>query len=320
MDMTLLAVLLAAVSVALGVWGVGNFVGDAVSGERKKLQARLAGEGQLLVSGQTFTALRREVKLEGLSSLLIRVPGMVWLHRSLEQTWPGMTLNKFILIAAAAGATAFIFVMAMFLSLFLALPAAAAAFALPFFILSSRRAKRERMMADGLPEAMDFLSRVLRAGHSLSTGLQMLGQELPEPLAGEFRKAYDDHSLGRSLEDSLKDAAARIPSSEFGFFVTAVLIQRQTGGDLAEVLDKISDMIRGRIRLQQHVKAKTAEGRFTGYILTAFPVVMFFISYAMNPAYASVLLYGTGLYLLIGAGALCLMGLICIRKITTVKV
>jgi tight adherence protein B len=99
-----------------------------------------------------------------------------------------------------------------------------------------------------------------------------------------------------------------------------VLIQRQTGGDLSEVLNNISDMIRGRLRLQQHVKAKTAEGRFTGYILTAFPIIMFFLSYALNPGYASVLLHGTGLYLLMGAGALCAVGLFVIRKITTVRV
>jgi tight adherence protein B len=320
MDATLLTVILVSLTVAMLVWGVGVFVGEAVTGERKKIQQRLAGEGHLLASGQTFTAVRRDMKLEGIAGVLIRLPGMESLHRSLEQTWPGMSLTKFLSIAAGMALTAFLLVAALSFSILLAVPAGAIAFAMPFWLLSSRRAKRERLMADGLPEAMDFLSRVLRAGHSLSTGLQMLGQELPEPLAGEFRKAYDDHSLGRSLDEALKDAAARIPSSEFGFFVTAVLIQRQTGGDLSEVLDNISDMIRGRLRLQQHVKAKTSEGRFTGYILTAFPVVMFFISYAMNPAYASVLLQGTGLYLLFTAGGLCLLGLYCIRKITTVKV
>jgi tight adherence protein B len=320
MDDTILTVILAALSVALLVWGVGIWVGEAVSGDRKKLAQRLAGEGHLLTTGQPFVALRREIKLTGVSGFLVRLPGMVRLHLALEQTWPGTTLAKFLAAAGAMAFLAFVIVGTIFISLLLAIAAAAAAVALPFVVLSSRRSKRQRMMAEEIPEALDFLGRILRAGHSLSTGLQMVGQELPEPLAGEFRRAYDDHSLGRTMDDALKDAAARIASTDFGFFVTAVLIQRQTGGDLSEVLNNISDMIRGRLRLQQHVKAKTAEGRFSGYILTAFPIVMFFVSYALNPAYASVLLHGIGLYLLIGAGVLCLAGLLIIRKITTVRV
>ena len=113
----------------------------------------------------------------------------------------------------------------------------------------------------------------------------------------------------------------RIESSDFAFFVTAVLIQRQTGGDLSEVLRNISGMIRGRVRLGQHVKAKTAEGRFTGYVLVAFPAVMFLLSYYMNPGYAGLLVSDpTGRMLLGTAVGLQVMGLLAIRKITTVKV
>ena len=141
------------------------------------------------------------------------------------------------------------------------------------------------------------------------------------PLSGEFRRAYEQHSLGLSLEDALREAAVRIESSDFAFFVTAVLIQRQTGGDLSEVLKNISGMIRGRVRLSQHVKAKTAEGRFTGYVLVAFPAVMFLISYYLNPVYAGVLLHDPGGRMLLGAAVgLQLLGLFAIKKITTVKV
>jgi tight adherence protein B len=319
MDTMLLIIVLAGMTVALVVWGLGAF-SDNSSAARKKLQQRLAGENQIVEAGQAFTAIRREVKLEGISGKLVKLPGMEKLHVALEQTWPGVSLAKFLGIAGALGVLAFLVVGGIFFSVMLGLAAGGVAAALPFMLLSSRRGKRRQLMAEELPEAMDFLGRILRAGHSLSTGLQMVGQELPEPLAGEFRRIYDSHSLGRSLEESLKEAAARVPSTDFGFFVTAVLIQRQTGGDMAEVLDNISDMIRGRLRLQQHVKAKTAEGRLSGYILTAFPVIMFFLSYALNPPYASVLLEGQGLYLLATAGGLCLVGLFVIRKITQVKV
>jgi tight adherence protein B len=149
----------------------------------------------------------------------------------------------------------------------------------------------------------------------------MMSEELPEPLAGEFRRAYDQHSVGISLEQALKDMVQRIDSTDFAFFVTATLIQRQTGGDLSEVLKNISGMIRQRIRLQQHVRAKTAEGRFTGYILAAFPFLMFVISYTLNPTYAGVLIQSsTGIGMLITAFAMTLLGLFLIRKLTTVKV
>ncbi len=149
----------------------------------------------------------------------------------------------------------------------------------------------------------------------------MMADELPMPLSGEFRRCYDAHSVGQALEESLKDTAVRVDNPDFGFFVTAILIQRQTGGDLSEVLDNISDMIRQRIRLGQHVKAKTAEGRFTGYILVVFPVVLFFVSYYLNPGYASVLLHtSTGLWLLATAAVMLMLGTWAIRKITTIKV
>ena len=172
-----------------------------------------------------------------------------------------------------------------------------------------------------LPEALDFLSRIMRAGHSLSTGLQMMADELPLPLSAEFRKVYDGHSLGQPLEEALKEMSVRVDSTDFSFFVTAVLIQRQTGGDLSEVLGNISNLVRQRMRLSQSVAAKTAEGRFTGYILVGFPVVMFMICYYLNPE-----LYGgfakatKGKYLLGTAGGLVSLGMFCIRKITTIRV
>jgi tight adherence protein B len=320
MDLTLIAVILAAMSVALLVWGLGLWAGDAMDGERKKLQQRLAGEARLMEMEPAFKAIRRQVDLAGFSGVLVKLPGMLWLHEALEQTWPKATLAKFLATAAGLSVAAFIVAFAFLDSLLLAVMAGGFAAAAPFLLLSSRRSRRQERFSQQIPEALDFLGRILRAGHSLSTGLQMVSEELPEPLAGEFRRAYADHSLGRSLDDALKDTSSRVGSTDFGFFVTAVLIQRQTGGDLAEVLDNISEMIRGRLRLQQHVRAKTSEGRLTGYILTGFPVVMFILSYAMNPSYASVLLHGTGLYLLITAGFMCMLGLFFIRKITKVSV
>jgi tight adherence protein B len=191
----------------------------------------------------------------------------------------------------------------------------------PFLVLMNKRNKRQRQIADQLPDALDFLGRALRAGHSMITAFQMMSDELPEPISGEFRRVFDQHSLGAPLEDCLRAAAMRVESTDFAFFVTSALIQRQTGGDMSEVLNNITGMIRARVRLQQHVKAKTAEGRFTGYILSAFPALMFVLSYCLNKEYAGRLLEdATGMCLLGGALGLQLLGLFVIRKLTTVQV
>ena len=191
----------------------------------------------------------------------------------------------------------------------------------PIFLVSSKRAKRKHQFNQLLPEALDFLSRVLRSGQSMSTGLQMMSQELPDPLAAEFRRCYDQHSLGQSLEDGLRDMAVRVNSTDFAFFVTAVVIQRQSGGDLGGVLNNISSMIRKRQRLAQSVKSKTSEGRFTGYIMVCFPAVMFGIIYMINPEYGNTLLHTDMGHKFLGvAFGLQMLGLFLIRKITTIRV
>jgi tight adherence protein B len=320
MDDTISILLLVLASIALLVWGLSSIFSDATRNNHKRLQQRLAQEGRAASLEPAARVIKRDIEVAGWSAVFIKLPGMESLHRAIEQTWPKLTLARFLGIAGGIGLVAFLLAGAIFGSLLLACAASVAGGVIPFMVLSMRRSKRQRMLNEQLPEALDFLSRILRAGHSLTTGLQMVGEELPNPLAEEFRRAYNSHSLGRTLDDALKEARVRVNSTDFGFFVTAVMIQRQTGGDLAEVLDNISGMIRSRLRLQQHVMAKTAEGRFTGYILTGFPVAMFFITYAMNPPYAGVLLEGTGLYLLGTAAVMVVIGLIVIRKITKVTV
>jgi tight adherence protein B len=228
---------------------------------------------------------------------------------------------RFLGISAGLALTGWLLLLVWMDSAWVALAAAGVGAYLPYMVVVKKKSKRQRKMAEQLPEALDFLQRILRAGHSLSTGLSMMAEELPQPLSAEFRRCYDEHSLGQPLEECLREMTGRIESTDFAFFVTAVLIQRQTGGDLSQLLGNISGMIRQRIRLQQYVKAKTAEGRFTGYILVCFPVLMFFIASSMNPEYKKNLLgTSSGLTMLGIAAALIVLGLVTIRKITTVRV
>ncbi|MEM8873469.1 MAG: type II secretion system F family protein [Planctomycetota bacterium] len=239
----------------------------------------------------------------------------------LVQAYPDFGLDKFFYLVAGFGGGAALIVLLFTGSAFVALVAAIMFGLMPFMWLTRKRNKRQRLMEDQIPDSLDFLARSLKAGHSLSTGFQMMGEELPAPINEEFARAYDRHSLGTSMEDALKQMIKHVESTDFAFFVTAVLIQRQTGGDLCKVLENISEMIRQRIRLQKSVKAKTAEGRFTGYILTAFPAVLFVICYVMAPDNWGVLLEDSlGQMMLGGAFCMQLMGLFMIRKMTTLKV
>ena len=322
MDGMFLPILVAA-AVAIFVWAVVAAVAGSGRGVRRKLQQRLSVEGRQ--DGSAGAAGGRSIivqlEVQGLPEFLARRPFIQRLNRHVVQAYPDQPLVRFLAKAAAYAVVFGTVTLLITTSLPVGLAAGAAAGYVPFFLLGARRAKRQRQISLQLPESLDFLTRILRAGHSLSTGLQMMGDELPEPLSAEFRRAYEQHSLGLSLEDSLREAAARIESSDFAFFVTAVLIQRQTGGDLSEVLKNISGMIRGRVRLNQHVKAKTAEGRFTGYVLVAFPAVMFLLSYYMNPGYAGILIHDPGGRMLLGiAVGLQMLGLFAIKKITTVRV
>jgi tight adherence protein B len=320
MDGMFLPILIAG-SVALLCFTIWQITSKAIDPEKRKLKQRLTTDG---VSGKADEQLSITMNKEvtGLSGTLTQFTSIFdGLHAKVRQAYPNLSLVMFLTIC---GLLAFMLYIIAFLisgSPIVGSVAGLVGAYVPFVLLAKKRNKRQQTLALQLPEALDFLSRILKSGHSLSTGLQMMSEELPKPLGQEFRRAYDQHSLGMTMDDSLKDMATRIESTDFAFFVTAVLIQRQTGGDLSEVLGNISGMIRQRIRLQQHVKAKTAEGRFTGYILSAFPAVMFVIISMMNPDYTSVLWKTTtGMWLLATAFGLMLSGLFCIKKITTVRV
>jgi tight adherence protein B len=322
MDTLLLPILTASAAGSL-VYAVAQLITAAIDNEKRKLQQRLSGSRgrQMGGAGDARRSITYQTEAVGFSGVLAQLPLLSGMHRYLLQSYPELTLARFLGITAGAWAVTLVLVGALLESLAVALLVSVGVGYLPFLAVLQRRSRRQRAFADTLPDALDFLARALKAGHSFSTGLQMMGEELPQPLAGEFRRCHDQHGLGQPLEEALKDMAERIDSKDFAFFVTAVLIQRQTGGDLGEVLRNISGMIRQRIRLQQHVKAKTAEGRFTGYILVAFPAVMFLIVAVLNPSYAATLTNTTtGHKMLALACGLQVVGLYAIRKITTVKV
>jgi tight adherence protein B len=289
--------------------------------KKRKLQERLSGEAERYQASSAYAPISlQQQKQDAVALALSQFSFFSDFDRKFKQAYPNVVFGRFIILTLGIAATVAAFIVMVMGSLIAAILVAAAIIAIRFWIVLMKFNKRQRQMNDQLPDALEFLARILRAGHSLATGLQMGGDELPEPLASEFRRCYDQHSLGQTLEVGMRDMAGRVGTSDFAFFVTAVLIQRQTGGDLAEVLGNISGMVRARIRLQQHVKAITAEGRLVGYILLVLPVVFWCIMYALNPEYAGVLIYEReGIYMLSVALVMQLLGLITIKRIVSVK-
>lgn len=192
---------------------------------------------------------------------------------------------------------------------------------LPFFWLKFRRKRRMKAFSSQLPDALDMLSRSLRAGQSLSSGFNVIATEMSAPIATEFERVFEEQNLGVAIDDSLEDLSCRVPDLDLKFFCTAVVLQRQTGGDLAEILDKISYLIRERFKILGQVQALTGEGRLSGIVLLALPVLLFGVVYKLNPDYMMILFREPlGKKLLVGAIIMQVLGALVIRKIVNIKV
>jgi tight adherence protein B len=193
--------------------------------------------------------------------------------------------------------------------------------AMPIAWLMMKRKKRLNAFSKQLPEALELLSRSLRAGHSLASGMGLVGSEMNAPLATEFARTFDEQNLGISLDEALEQMTVRVPNLDLRFFATAVILQRQTGGDLAEILEKIGRLIRDRFKLAGQIQALTGEGRLSGVVLLALPPTLFLTMLYINYDYAMVLFRDeTGKKLMAGALVLQLVGALVIRKIITIKV
>lgn len=192
---------------------------------------------------------------------------------------------------------------------------------LPILWVFWRRRKRFKQFAVQLPDALDMLGRALRAGQSLSAGFSLVANEMPAPLGKEFGRVFDEQNLGVPLNESLTNLTNRVPNLDLKFFATAVILQRQTGGDLAEILDKISALIRQRFQIWGQIQALTGEGRLSGIVLMALPVVLFLAVYKLNPDYIMVLFTDPlGKKMLAVAVFLQILGALVIRKIVNIKV
>jgi tight adherence protein B len=258
----------------------------------------------------------------GSPSLLSRViPNAEKLNLLYEQADVGFSFDRFMIAVVILAVAGSVFGLVFRLPA-LAIPVAALVWgALPFFWLIRRRRKRIDQFVETMPEAVELVSRALRAGHGLASGLHLVAEEMNGPIADEFNRVFEEQNLGIPIEVSLRNMADRIPVMDVRFFVIAVVIQRSTGGDLAEVLDKIGRLVRQRFELHGHVKSLTAEGRLSGIILLGMPPsLLVFLSF-LNYDYVS-LLFSTplGVKILSITAAGQVVGAFVIKKIVAIKV
>jgi tight adherence protein B len=192
---------------------------------------------------------------------------------------------------------------------------------IPLIALYLKRKRRLANFGKQLPEALELIGRALRAGHSLASGFKLVADEMAAPIAIEFERCYEAQNLGIPLEDAIEEMTNRVPNLDLRFFATAVILQRQTGGDLAEILDKIGYLVRERFKIWGQIQALTGEGRLSGIVLLALPPALFVVMWYLNPGYSMTLFTDPmGIQMLVGAVVMQLFGALVIRHIVNIKV
>jgi len=193
--------------------------------------------------------------------------------------------------------------------------------ALPFMFLKFKRTRRLRAFEEMFPEALDLIARALKAGHAFATGLKMAADELDEPVGPEFRKTFDEQNFGLPLKDALENLTLRIPILDVRFFATALLIQRETGGNLSEILENLAHVVRERFKILRQVRVYTAHGRLTGYVLLALPAVLGIALSFINPDHMNMLFREKmGQILLMVAMVMQTIGYLWIKQVVKIEV
>ncbi len=282
--------------------------------KKKKLEAVAAAPKSLIEAedqstGRMAVRLLQKYQVHHKLQELLEQAGLRWHVARLVHACMGCFLIGYLVAWLVADLRSF------------GLLAGAAAATFPFLYVIRTRATRLHKFEEQFPESLEFVARSMRAGHAFSVSLEMLHREFQEPLSGEFRRTFEEHNLGLPLETALQKLAKRVPLLDVHFFVSAVLLQKRTGGNLAEILDKLAYVIRERFKLRGRIKAISAHGKMTGTALTLIPVGVGVIMFYVNPYYANFFLNDeVGHYLIGGAVLLQLIGYAVIQKIVSIEV
>ncbi|NOX59535.1 MAG: type II secretion system F family protein [Planctomycetes bacterium] len=324
-EIDLVQIVLPLVGAIMLSYGIFQVIVESRNGERKKVLDRLRGESTRAKDAAAASILKRNTLTEDAGNIINKTFGKLAfiprLQNLLDQANLDWSATKMIAHLFSAGLILSAGLVMLNFSVLAACGIGASVFFAPIGYVSMRRKRRMKKLVNQLPDVFEMMSQALRAGHSLASAIQLVHEQLPDPISLEFGRVFHEQNLGIKIEDALLGMADRVDSLDVRMFVTAVLIQRTTGGDLAEILDKIGAVIRGRIELFGMVQGLTSEGRLSGWVLFALPIIVFMATIKLNYEYASLLwTHPTGKIMLATACGMELMGLAMIRWIVNIKV
>lgn len=239
----------------------------------------------------------------------------------LDQAAMETSVTKFVTISAILAGLGFVIPILLNLPFYIGPIVGIMLGVMPITFAWFKRGQRLSKFGKQLPDALELIARALRAGHSLGAGFHLVSEEMLDPIGSEFRKVFESQNLGIPLEEAITDMTERVPNLDLKFFGTAVILQRQTGGDLAEILDKIGRLVRQRMELYGQIQALTGEGRISGVVLLGLPPALFIVMWRLNPEYVMTLFTDPlGNKMLAGAIVMQLIGAWVIHKIIDIKV
>jgi len=285
---------------------------------RKRLQAEVVQEvpKRLKLANKD----KRLSEVATLNTALIRANRFTGsLQRSLTQAGMQATVGTILLSSACLGLGTYVVVRMLTFSTPMGVGAGLFVAMIPFWIVNYKKNQRLRQFEEQFPEAIDLIARALRAGHAFTTGLAMVAEEIKKPVGEEFKLLYDRQNFGMPLPEAMRAFADRIPLVDARFFVTAVLTQRETGGNLGEVLDNLASVIRDRFRVKRQVRVLTAHGRITGWILAAMPPALAGMMFITVPSHMMMMINDPiGVQMIVGALVLQVLGTLTIRKLVDI--
>lgn len=324
MSLTILAILIFVVTTLL-IISVFYFLVIAPS-EKKRLRQRIETVKADLATADSMDPEARLLRSELLSDipffhqLLLNIPGTTKLRLFIQQSATETTVGMLLTISILSGWVVFLVCMLLGVATVLSLIFAVMALCVPFLVISIKRQRRFLRFEELFPDAIDLLSRAVRAGHAFTTGLDLIAKEMPSPVSDEFGRAYTEQNLGLPLRDALENLMNRVPLTDVRIFVTALMIQRESGGNLAEILDNLSHVIRERFKLMRQIRVYTAQGRISLYVLLAIPPFLLVAMYFLNPKYITPLFTDPlGVRFLTVGIVLQVVGYFVLRKVTQPK-
>jgi len=302
----------------------GYFVAKVIwKPELKNIQRRLRTLSFAQYSSDAINIEKKKTlsQVPWLNRILLNARGIQKIERILEQADTPYPIGFFILLSLLLFVTGFLVVSFFTSNTLFIMAVAVCLFMIPSFYIHSKRKKRMQKFQRQLPDALELLARALKAGHAFTGGLKVVAEEFDDPIGTEFDKALNEINFGLGLPEALKNLSSRVDCDDLKFFIVSVIIQRETGGNLSEIIENLSRLIRERFKLQGRIRVLSAEGKFSAIVLIALPFVVVFAISVINPGFIRVLIEDPiGKILILCGVTLLVMGIFVMRKMIAIRV